>query len=104
MTSNLLVTELLKQCLRHFRLKSPLVIEWFFKFNLLHDFSSLPSEQSGFPSHIQVSGTHSPGTDLQVNSSKLQTFFSGIKNKCKFFDSSKTLTCVTDAQTTVIGV
>lgn len=40
---------------------------------VLHDFSSLPSEQSALSSHIHVNGTHSPGADLHVNSSAPHT-------------------------------
>jgi hypothetical protein len=43
---------------------------------LLHAFSSDSSEQSGLSSHIQVSGTHSPGKARHVNSSGLHTFSS----------------------------
>jgi hypothetical protein len=43
---------------------------------LLHALSSDSSEQSGLSSHIQVSGTHSPGTARHVNSSGLHTFSS----------------------------
>jgi hypothetical protein len=45
---------------------------------LLHSFSSEPSEQSGLPSHIHVSGMHSPLALRQVNSSVLHTRFSEI--------------------------
>lgn len=49
--------------------------------SLLHSFSSEPSEQSGFPSHIHVRGMHSPLVFRQVNSSVLHTRFSGKKRK-----------------------
>ncbi|KAE9545607.1 hypothetical protein AGLY_001150 [Aphis glycines] len=48
---------------------------------LLHSFSSEPSEQSGLPSHIHVSGIHSPLALRQVNSSVLHTRFSEIKTQ-----------------------
>jgi len=54
------------------------------KSRLLHSFSSEPSEQSGLPSHIHVSGMHSPLALRQVNSSVLHTRFSEITREQDF--------------------
>jgi len=54
------------------------------KSRLLHSFSSEPSEQSGLPSHIHVSGMHSPLAFRQVNSSVLHTRFSEITTEQDF--------------------